>query len=428
MELALELINSNELTTKDKTEIDEFIENAIEVHKGNGAAINKLVMDSVTALTVSEARAKELESQGVFKRIWGGITGKNKKIRADIDRNLAKSQYASQQMIQKLAEQNLLAFDTITAVNNKLNTLVVEVDEEINKIYKTLVVFFKQTRSDIIQLENRIEKLERNVDLLHWNSTIEYQMYDGIDYCELPDIEKIVCVVNDFYHLSKGNWTTPDIMLLKSTLSEIGLPVKSKISAKEFYEYLIDKPKLIERLFKDISLDGLVNLEEFQAPLLKGVEKLSKLNGEEKYIVDTVISQLELSDVEYNKRDIQISMIHHYLKNTAFMRTDAKVTMFDFVVELLTNINMINNSFVEEEIILESENEKEFEEEKLEGFNNVKNIELRNMSREELKLRVRNTKEHKVFICNICGNKVKARNLIRHYDYHVSQREIYIRK
>lgn len=364
MELALEIKNNNEITIQDKAEIDKFIENAIEVHKGNSSQINKLVMDSVTALTVSEARANELESQGFFKRLWGGFTGKNQKIRADIDRNLAKSQYASQQMIQKLAEQNLLTFDTITAVNNKLNTLAIEMEEEINKIYKTLVVFFKQTRSDIIQLESRMSDIVDKLELIHWNSTIEYQMYDGVDYCDLLDIEKIACLTNDFFHLTKGNWSTGDIMLLKSTLSEIGLPVKSKISSKEFYEYLIEKPTLIDRLLKDISLDGLGSVEEYQAPLLKGVEKLSKLQGEEKYVLDTVVSQLELANVEYNKRDIQISMIHHYLVNTANIRTDAQVNMFDFVVELLSNLSMINSSvsYQEIEVIEEAvEEEKEIE-------------------------------------------------------------------
>ena len=350
MTLDLEIKGTQEITQSDRKDIDEFIEYAIDLHKGNSSQINKLVIDSVTALTISEARSSELADQKFFKRRWNGITGKNQKIRADIDINFAKSQYASQQMIQKLAEQNLLAFDTITAVNNKLNTLMLDVDEEINKVYKTLVVFFKQTRSDLIQMESRINKLERNVDLLNWNSTIEYRIYDGEEYCELPNVEKIVCVVNDFYHKSKTNWSTPDLMLLKSTLSGIGLPVKSKLSSNEFYEYLTEKPKLIGRLFKDIEIADLEKIEEFQAPLLKGVEKILKLQGEEKYIVDTVVSRLELSNVEYNKRDIQISIIYHYLLDTAFMQTDAKVNMFDFVVELLSNLKMMNMSGFTNEI------------------------------------------------------------------------------
>ena len=108
-------------------------------------------------------------------------------------------------MIQKLAEQNLMTFETVTLVNNKLNVMMIEVEEEINTIYGTLIRFFKQTRSDLIQMENRLDTLERNVNLLQWSRTIEYQMYNGLEYSDLTDIEKICCIVNDFYHIGKGD-------------------------------------------------------------------------------------------------------------------------------------------------------------------------------------------------------------------------------
>lgn len=416
MELVLEIKNSNEITLEDKAEIDHFIENAIEVHKENKATINKFVMDSVTALTVSKSRSKELESQGFVKKLWNGFTGKNQKIRADIDRNLAKAQYASQQMIQRLAKQNLLAFDTITIVNNKLNTLAIEMDEEINKIYKTMIAFFKQTRSDLIQMETRIEKLERNVALLDWNITVEYRMYNGKEYCDLHDIEKIVCIANDFFHLTKGYWNTSDLMLLKSTLSDIGLPVKSKISSEDFYEYLIDNSNLIERLLEDISLDGMVNVKEYQAPLLKGIEKLTKFQREEKYVLDTVLSQLESSNVEYNKRDIQINMIHHYLKNTAYMRTDAKVNMFDFVVELLTNLSMIDTSSSLQEVAV-SETSIE------EDLNDSEIIDLSNISRDDLKSLLKQKDPDQYITCEICQSKIKVKNMLRHYDNHINKKK-----
>lgn len=287
--MLLDLQKSGALTPQEKQEIDVLIERAIKEHKGNSAQINKLTMDSVTALTVSEARANELSNQDFFKRILGNITGKNQELRANIDRNITKAQYASQQMIQKLAEQNLLTFDIVTAINNKLNTLVIELDLEINQVYETMIAFFKQTKSDIIQLEGRVEKLERNVELLHWNATIEYRMYEGDDYKELTEIAKIVCLINDFFHRTKGEWSTGDLMLLKSTLAELGLAVKSNILVKNFYNNLIEKPSLIERLFEGISLAGLELTETYEAPLVKGIEKLTKINGEEKYVYATIV-------------------------------------------------------------------------------------------------------------------------------------------
>lgn len=342
--MLLDLQKSGALTSREKQEIDVLIERAIKEHKGNSAQINKLTMDSVTALTVSEARANELSNQGFFKRVLGNITGKNQELRADIDRNITKAQYASQQMIQKLAEQNLLTFDIVTAVNNKLNTLVIELDLEINQVYQTMIAFFKQTRSDIIQIEARVEKLERNVELLHWNATIEYQMYDGVEYTELHDITKIVCLSNDFFHRTKGEWSTGDLMLLKSTLAELGLAVKSNIFVKNFYNNLIEKPSLIERLFEGISLEGLEVTETYEAPLVKGIEKLTKINGEEKYVYETIAVQLEAADVPYEKQSLKLSIIHQYLLQTASMNSDAEINLFDFVVGLLVDLHMINFS------------------------------------------------------------------------------------
>ena len=179
MELAIKL-NTNEITETDKQELDLEINRIIEKHKNNRYDVNRLVFESVSALTQSRNYSKELNSQGVLKRFWGGITGKNRQLQKKIDGSLAKAQYATQQTLQKLAEQNLMSFELITAVNNKLNASLIEVETEINNIYGTLVTFFKQTKSDIIQLENRVERLEKNVKLLNWQNSIEYQMWDGV--------------------------------------------------------------------------------------------------------------------------------------------------------------------------------------------------------------------------------------------------------
>ena len=110
---------------------------------------------------------------------------------------------------------------------------MVEVETEINNIYGTLVTFFKQTKSDIVQLENRVARLERNVNLLNWQNSIEYQMWDGTEYTELTDIEKIACIVNDFYEITQGNYTTSDLLLLKSAMTTIGLNINELVSYQE---------------------------------------------------------------------------------------------------------------------------------------------------------------------------------------------------
>ena len=73
-----------------------------------------------------------------------------------------------------------MSFELITAVNNKLNDSMIAVEKEINTIYGTMLEFFKRSRADIMRLETRVERLERNVDLLNWQNSIEYQMYNGV--------------------------------------------------------------------------------------------------------------------------------------------------------------------------------------------------------------------------------------------------------
>lgn len=87
MELQLKMDGVTKLQESEMSEIDTFVEEIINKHKLNTNMINTLVLDSVATLSVAEARSDELSSQGKLKRFWNGLTGKNNKIRAEIDKN-----------------------------------------------------------------------------------------------------------------------------------------------------------------------------------------------------------------------------------------------------------------------------------------------------------------------------------------------------
>ena len=108
-----------------------MIAHCLDAHKHHRQMITQLTLEGVTALTASEARAKDLKRQGFFQRFWRTLTGKNQCVQAQVDFELAQAQYASYRLLEQFAEQHLLTFELVTAVNNKLNTLTVELDEEI---------------------------------------------------------------------------------------------------------------------------------------------------------------------------------------------------------------------------------------------------------------------------------------------------------
>ena len=276
----LQVVSSDVLSSEEVSELDKHIEATINAHKNNRQAINRLVFESMSAITEGERCREKLSNKGWFSRFVGSITGSNRRLQNKINSSYAAAQYAGQQTMQKLAEQNMLSFDLISAVNNKLNASLSSIDAEFNNIYNGLSLFLKQNRSDMIQMENRIKKLERNVNLLNWQSSIEYQMFDGIEYAELSDSAKIVCLVRDFIDITEGNYSTSDLLLLKSAMNDIGISPKSNINYFEAIKCIDSNPKLKTRLLGSNDL-ATFSFDE-SLIFIEGLKKLELLSTDEK--------------------------------------------------------------------------------------------------------------------------------------------------
>lgn len=340
MELTITNAEITSLEETEKNEIDKEIDRIINQHKNNRYEVNRLVFESVAALTQSENYSNELNSQGILKRFWGGITGKNRKLQQKISQNLAAAQYASQQTLQKLAEQNLMSFELITAVNNKLNSSIIQVEREINNIYGTLVTFFKQAKSDIIQLENRVEKLERNVKLLNWQNSIEYQIWNGIEYSDLDDIAKIVCITRDFYDITKAKWTTSDLLLLKSAMSSINISPRSEVSYRSFIFGVSKRAELIDKLFEGLQLNEIEKYPQYIA-ITAGIKKNNLLETDEKYLVDNTMEIMEKHSCQLSENEIREDIVNIYERDKANIDIDSKICAYDLILEILYNMEEI---------------------------------------------------------------------------------------
>lgn len=368
MELAVKTVEVTSLQESDKSEIDKEVDRIINQHKNNRYEVNRLVFESVAALTESKNYSNELNSQGTLKRFWGGITGKNRKLQNEIDNSLARAQYASQQTLQKLAEQNLMSFELITAVNNKLNASVIEIEAEINKIYSTLVTFFKQTKSDIIQLENRVDRLEKNVNLLNWQNSIEYQMWNGVEYADLEKNQKIVCIVRDFYDLTKGKWTTSDLLLLKTAMSTINLQPKENVNYKEFILSIQSNQELFEKLFEGLSLKGVENYSQY-VTIASGIQKKTLLDTSEQYTIDSTIKLLDDNGCHLVEEEVKESVLDNYERKYANVDISTSINTYDFIIELLYNLE-----YVKEIMYVQTLDEKMQEVELLFTYNEIEKV------------------------------------------------------
>lgn len=348
-------IPNSSLAEVERQELDQVVDLVLKRVENNRPLINKLVLDSVTAITTSSAHSRGLDEQSFVKRFLNNVTGKNGKIQSRINFNLSNAQYLSQQLMIKLAEQNLLTFDLLTTVNTKLNKMILDIDGEFNEIYQALVRFVRTIRSRLVEVDQRLDKVERNLSLLQWNTTIEYKMYDGKEYPDLDPFTKIICIANDFYHQTSGDYSTDDLMILKSTLKEVDIDIREKISTKEFYEYIIAQPQLIDRLFYDIDLKGLEKIEPYEAPLIKGVEKYKAITSSEAYVYETIASQMKKLNLPIEKDKILLSIVEEYLSQTTDTDLDKETNLFDFVMEILVYLDMINKADELEFVITEDD-------------------------------------------------------------------------
>lgn len=350
MEFNLILPYENEIEASDKTEIDRYIESTIELHKNNANKLTELTLEAASCLAAGEARAKQLSSQGFFKNLWGAITGKNRKIRGEIDYNFAVAQKASQRMIQVLAEQNKLTFEAVIAVNNKLNTMSVDINNQINEIYSVMKQMFQGLLAQIVQNSLKIEKLEQNVKLLNWNATIEYLTYDNRTYSSLDTFEKIICLSNDFYRMAGENRTTQDMLLLKTTMANCGIDINSKIKAIDFYRLLSSREDLIKRLFEDTKIENLEKALSYTIPISSGFRKLNLLAGDENYIVKSITSLSEASE-----EDIKVTLTKEYVKQHSDFDIEKEINIYEFAVMLINDLGVIDSFVDESEVISEKE-------------------------------------------------------------------------
>lgn len=332
----LTVIETDILNVDEKSELNTNIERIIEAHKNNRQEINRLVFESVAAMTEADQAQEKLSNKGFFRRFIGGITGSNQKLQNKINSNRAVVQYAAQQTLQKLAEQNLMTFDLITAVNNKLNASIYDINTEFNRIYTGLEKFLKHSRNEIVRLETRLAKIEQNVQLLIWQNSIEYLEFNGEEYLDMDDTEKIVCLTRDFFDITKGIWTTSDLLLLKTAMATIGIQPRAKVNYLSVLRKIENNEVLKKKLLNGKEIKSIIDPSYLIA--LGTLKKMESLKNEESYIVDTVDNYMKQYDIEVNRERICDDLTDKYLQEKALVNININVDSYDMILDLLYNL------------------------------------------------------------------------------------------
>ena len=334
----LAIVDGNEVFTIDEqTELEKHIDHVIAAHKNNRREINRLVFECTSALTAADDASHELASKGFFSRFIGAITGSNKRLQDKINRNTRAAQYASQVTMQKLAKQNLMTVDLLTAVNNKLNASIDAVNEKFKEQFVILGKFILKTRGDMISLSLRMDKAEWNVKLLNWQASVEYLTLNGVEYSDLDDAGKIVCLARDFYDLTGGNWTTSDLLLLKAVMGQIGIAPKKEMNIFDTLKTIADTPVLQEKL---LNHHGIKPISDPSHLISMGtLEKLNTLADKDRYMVDGVAANYKSHGITMGADEIRGDLAKGYMRQQANVNLNTHVGAYDFMLDLLYNLS-----------------------------------------------------------------------------------------
>ena len=334
----LAIVDGNEVFTIDEqTELEKHIDDVIAAHKNNRQEMNRLVFECTSTLTVADDASHELASKGFFSRLIGAITGSNKRLQDKINGNMRAAQYASQVTMQKLAEQNLMTVDLLTAVNNKLNASIDAVNEKCKEQFVILGKFILKTRGDMISLSLRMDKVEWNVKLLNWQASVESLNLNGVEYSDLDDAGKIVCLARDFYDLTDGNWTTSDLLLLKAAMGQVGMAPKKEINIFDTLKTIADTLVLQEKL---LNHHGIKPISDPSYLISMGtLEKLNTLADKERYVVDVMAANYKNHGVTMGADEIRGDLAKDYMRQQANVNLNTHVGAYDFMLDLLYNLS-----------------------------------------------------------------------------------------
>lgn len=328
----------NDLSNEEKQDIDSFIDSVYEQCKNDSKEITQLAMEASFGINAGKNRARELCRQGFFKNLLCNVTGKNRKIRGEIDRDFAVSQIASIKMIQKLAEHNKLTFEMIKNINLKLNCFVNEIDEELNHIYSKMNDFMDK----FIEMSKSMKRLESKVNIHDLVIFIKHHDINGVKFTDLNSNEKFLYFISEFFLTNKSLYIESDLMNLRYVMKEIGIESDDKISLLSIYDTLMSNSSIADKFFKAFDKEKLNYIEDFTMPILGNIKKIEKLENEEKYITDSII---EMSSKD--RKEVVLNLLKNYSCNNLNMDLEKENSYFDLSISILGEMKNIDNLIID---------------------------------------------------------------------------------
>lgn len=148
------------LTDSEIIALDKYIDGVLAEYNSDSDEIAELAMESASCVSGAQSLSDILSSQGALGRVWGGITGKNAKIRSKITNDLADAQYASMCTLGKLAAQNSRTMGVVVELNKRSNQLILKVNNNLIKTNSRINELTEKLNTAIDNIHDEIEEVQ----------------------------------------------------------------------------------------------------------------------------------------------------------------------------------------------------------------------------------------------------------------------------
>lgn len=197
------------------TGVDQFL---ARCGKDRNAA-EEGVLDAIAALAPVGGRAGALRDEGMLSRLVGALTGRTQKLSADNELALAEGQYALLRLVHAVQKQGALSLEFSCVLQNRVQDALQEMarqgrrhNEDLQRVYRSMAQVYGKLRDRLMQVDERVDRLERQGRLLSWLAHTSVPRYRGRRLAQLPVTLRLVTLANDFFHRTEGAWSLDELM------------------------------------------------------------------------------------------------------------------------------------------------------------------------------------------------------------------------
>ena len=148
----------------------------------------------------------------------------------------------------------------------------------------------------------------------------------------------------DFYDITKGTWSTSDLLLLKTAMATIGIQPKSKVNYFGVLREIENNTALKDKLLNGMEIRPIT--EPGYLIAMSTLKKMDSLQNEESYMVDTLGNYMKHYGVEIDHEQIYDDLTNQYLKEKALVNIDIYVESYDMILDLLYNLNQAEDEYL----------------------------------------------------------------------------------